>query len=653
MNSLSDVSISPALLQAISQTLTSKETGNQSSKQNHSSNMHPRIKIKQEILEARNSSLSEESKTDIGEDEASARIVNILQGMQKASETDEETGHSSQYISPGDIKNMLKWKIQHNVPKPDGQSEDNLVGNLGSSDQEAMVNVLTTLAMQQAKTLSMASKGSSSAEIRLPENVTISQTQEEVVADQRTVMIESAGQTYYVRTNTENLISETVSSNAGETHLQFSTAMSSEGDISGQGSMHQDVDVSCIPETAMSQSEDNSMSNDGYQPCPVCGDAVSGYHYGIFTCESCKGFFKRTVQNNKSFTCHRNGDCEISRGNRKKCPCCRFAKCVQMGMKTQAVRLDRTRGGRSSYDGCSPRNRPKIPVPVKKPKVKRPQSSRSVSLEDINVTLPTGEDVSGSQLMAILNKSGKALLQGMVKPMIPQILSDIVGMESLLCDDETDTDFPMEKISDTDPNVIMSMLQLAELKLYKLVRWARNLPQFSSIATDDQILLLQNSWCEILTLNCCFKSMSTPSEIQLPFGKSIDLEKAISIGHGVDDIISRMLFIAEHLNRLQVDQHEFVALKVLILISPDIKGMKDPSKVVEHQDAITEALRQYTESHYPQMPNKYGQLLMRLTELAKISMLTKEALNSIVPPSLQSCGLLFELLKGDTGKEES
>lgn len=86
--------------------------------------------------------------------------------------------------------------------------------------------------------------------------------------------------------------------------------------------------------------------------------------------------------------------------------------------------------------------------------------------------------------MAILNKSGKALLQGIVRPVVPQILSDIVGMESVLCDDEAEADFPMEKISDTDPNVIMSMLQLAELKLYKLVRWARNLPQFSSIAVS-------------------------------------------------------------------------------------------------------------------------------------------------------------------------
>ena len=32
------------------------------------------------------------------------------------------------------------------------------------------------------------------------------------------------------------------------------------------------------------------------ESCPVCADKVSGYHYGILTCESCKGFFKRTVQ---------------------------------------------------------------------------------------------------------------------------------------------------------------------------------------------------------------------------------------------------------------------------------------------------------------------------------------------------------------------
>jgi len=38
-------------------------------------------------------------------------------------------------------------------------------------------------------------------------------------------------------------------------------------------------------------------------PCPICGDKMSGFHYGIFSCESCKEFFKRTVQNRKNYVC--------------------------------------------------------------------------------------------------------------------------------------------------------------------------------------------------------------------------------------------------------------------------------------------------------------------------------------------------------------
>jgi len=34
--------------------------------------------------------------------------------------------------------------------------------------------------------------------------------------------------------------------------------------------------------------------------CPVCGDRVSGYHYGLQTCESCKGTFTSNLINAKS-----------------------------------------------------------------------------------------------------------------------------------------------------------------------------------------------------------------------------------------------------------------------------------------------------------------------------------------------------------------
>jgi len=32
--------------------------------------------------------------------------------------------------------------------------------------------------------------------------------------------------------------------------------------------------------------------------CAVCHDYASGYHYGVWSCEGCKAFFKRSIQGN-------------------------------------------------------------------------------------------------------------------------------------------------------------------------------------------------------------------------------------------------------------------------------------------------------------------------------------------------------------------
>ncbi|KAL4622637.1 nuclear receptor subfamily 5 group A member 2-like isoform X1 [Arapaima gigas] len=102
---------------------------------------------------------------------------------------------------------------------------------------------------------------------------------------------------------------------------------------------------------------DYSYDEDLEELCPVCGDKVSGYHYGLLTCESCKGFFKRTVQNNKRYTCAENQDCKIDKTQRKRCPFCRFQKCLNVGMRLEAVRADRMRGGRNKFGPMYKRDR--------------------------------------------------------------------------------------------------------------------------------------------------------------------------------------------------------------------------------------------------------------------------------------------------------
>lgn len=71
--------------------------------------------------------------------------------------------------------------------------------------------------------------------------------------------------------------------------------------------------------------------------CMICEDKATGLHYGIITCEGCKGFFKRTVQNRRVYTCVADGGCEITKAQRNRCQYCRFKKCIEQGMVLQGA----------------------------------------------------------------------------------------------------------------------------------------------------------------------------------------------------------------------------------------------------------------------------------------------------------------------------
>ncbi|KAM6967561.1 retinoic acid receptor beta-like, partial [Aplochiton taeniatus] len=80
-----------------------------------------------------------------------------------------------------------------------------------------------------------------------------------------------------------------------------------------------------------------------YKPCFVCQDKSSGYHYGVSACEGCKGFFRRSVQKNMVYTCHRDKNCIINKITRNRCQYCRLQKCFAAGMSKESVRNDRSK----------------------------------------------------------------------------------------------------------------------------------------------------------------------------------------------------------------------------------------------------------------------------------------------------------------------
>lgn len=75
--------------------------------------------------------------------------------------------------------------------------------------------------------------------------------------------------------------------------------------------------------------------------CVVCGDKASGRHYGAVSCEGCKGFFKRSVRKNLTYSCRSKQDCVINKHHRNRCQFCRLRKCLDSGMKMESVQSER------------------------------------------------------------------------------------------------------------------------------------------------------------------------------------------------------------------------------------------------------------------------------------------------------------------------
>uniref|UniRef100_A0A672PR21 RAR-related orphan receptor A, paralog a n=1 Tax=Sinocyclocheilus grahami TaxID=75366 RepID=A0A672PR21_SINGR len=84
-------------------------------------------------------------------------------------------------------------------------------------------------------------------------------------------------------------------------------------------------------------------------PCKICGDKSSGIHYGVITCEGCKGFFRRSQQSNAAYSCPRQKNCLIDRTSRNRCQHCRLQKCLTVGMSRDGKTVSSTKQRDSLY----------------------------------------------------------------------------------------------------------------------------------------------------------------------------------------------------------------------------------------------------------------------------------------------------------------
>ena len=278
--------------------------------------------------------------------------------------------------------------------------------------------------------------------------------------------------------------------------------------------------------------------------CSICGDRASGKHYGVYSCEGCKGFFKRTVRKDLTYACREERNCIIDKRQRNRCQYCRYQKCLMMGMKREGESLV------SRFEQSVLMSRTDFPPLFLCPENTAVQEERQ-----------RNKDKNENEVESTSNNNNDMPIE--------RILDSELRVEPQ----------SLEEVDVNDP--VGNICQAADHQLYQLVEWAKHIPHFTELPVEDQVVLLKAGWNELLIAGFSHRSMDLRDGIRLANGLIVQRNNAHSAG--VVAIFERVLTeLVAKMREMDMDKTELGCLRAIVLYNPGKKS--------EHVFAVTLAV---------------------------------------------------------------
>ncbi|KAK0178846.1 hypothetical protein PV327_007694 [Microctonus hyperodae] len=349
-------------------------------------------------------------------------------------------------------------------------------------------------------------------------------------------------------------------------------------------------------------------------PCEVCRDHSSGKHYGIFACDGCAGFFKRSIRRNRQYVCKAksSGGCMVDKTHRNQCRACRLSKCLRAGMNKDAVQHER-----------GPRNstiRRQISLYLKEP--------------DIVNNIAPSTNVVLNLAVPKQPPDPRVLLPPPAPPLPPQPSQPPRHLiPPLPFYYQGSTKVPIHTMPALQLSPTLngdSMCEQAARIIFLNVRWVRELSSDTNLCQEDQITLLEASWRDLFIL----------SVAQLV--PTMDPTPLIPPGPQNSQLSLEVIRFRETLTgfyTLHVDPHEYACLRALVLFKSGFEcdnepsncssngssspmstasRLKDPALVARLCDGAHLALGQrFNSTFYGAL--RYGKLILLIASLKAVS----------------------------------
>uniref|UniRef100_A0A672KE26 Estrogen receptor beta-1-like n=1 Tax=Sinocyclocheilus grahami TaxID=75366 RepID=A0A672KE26_SINGR len=318
--------------------------------------------------------------------------------------------------------------------------------------------------------------------------------------------------------------------------------------------------------------------------CAVCSDYASGYHYGVWSCEGCKAFFKRSIQGHNDYICPATNQCTIDKNRRKSCQACRLRKCYEVGMMKCGLRRDR---GSYQQRGAQQKRLARFSG--------RMRTCGPRSQEIKSVPCPLG----GNKVVSIA-LSPEELIARIMDAEPPEI-------------------FLMKDVKKpfTEANVMMSLTNLADKELVHMISWAKKIPGeciTRFIRKNDSVITLAQcvTTCLFPKTQICLTSMTWRPffhKKKILLNVFVFVRDECSCVQGFVEIFDMLLAATSRFRELKLQREEYACLKAMILLnSSDITLM--PSSTVTIDDIVrTNGSNSFT------YKRQYEQSLLKMREV--------------------------------------
>ncbi|XP_064487720.1 nuclear receptor subfamily 2 group E member 1-like isoform X2 [Ornithodoros turicata] len=347
-------------------------------------------------------------------------------------------------------------------------------------------------------------------------------------------------------------------------------------------------------------------------PCKVCLDHSSGKHYGIFACDGCAGFFKRSIRRNRQYVCKARGpaanNCPVDKTHRNQCRACRLRKCLEAGMNKEAVQHER-----------GPRNstlRRQVALYLKEATGTDATSAGPTSLSPVRPAgLPFGLHP------AFLRPEPCTTLFPTPRP--PFLASLCHPMPK----------YPHELLAASASASPETICESAARLLFMNVKWMKTVTALTALPMADQLRLLKEGWRELFVLSAA--QFHLPLDVA-PLLEAAGLSSEPSTSERMVNMMADIRNFQDIIGKfkmMQVDHMEYAYVKAIILFKTTIHGqpsegrpLRDLHATATLQDQAQLTLSKYIQTAYPTQPSRFGQLLLALPSLQTVSSVTIEDL---------------------------